>query len=126
MGQKRVYKRVESLVEVEFMSDASGVTTIIRTKTRDISAGGLKVYLNYVLNPGDRMQLLITIPNTKKKINPIGEVVRSDLIAVVGDRGEEMLYATRFKLIKTAPEEKNAITRYVFDCRKEAQNAKNK
>jgi len=56
MVQKRVYKRIEDLVEIEFISESSGATTIIRTKTRDISAGGVKVYLNHQLQQMHRMQ----------------------------------------------------------------------
>lgn len=124
MVQKRVYKRIEDLVEVEFMSDFSGTTTIIRTKTRDISAGGVKVYLNHQLQQAHRMQLTITLPHVKDIVKTEAEVVCSDLIGVVGDKGEEMLFETRFKFIKMSPQVKNAITRYVFECRRKSHNAK--
>ena len=126
MPQKRVYKRIEDLVEVEFMSDSSGATTIIRTKTRDISAGGVKVYLNHKLLEAHRMQLSITLPHTKDVLKTEAEVVSSDLIGVVGDIGEEMLVETRFKFIKMSPKAKNAITRYVFECRRKTHEAKAK
>ena len=124
MGQKRVYKRIDDLVEVEFISDTSGATTIIKTKTRDISAGGIKVCLNHSLPKTQRMQLSITLPHTKDIIKAEAEVVTSDLIGVVGDSGEEKLFETRFKFIKMFPEVKNAITRYVFDCRRKSLEAK--
>ena len=126
MGQKRVYKRIEDFVEVEFMSDSSGATTIIRTKTRDISAGGVKVYLNYKLLKTHRMQLLITLPHTHDVVKTEAEVVSSELIGVVGDKGEAMLVETRFKFIKLSPEIKNVITRYVFECRRKTHDAKAK
>lgn len=124
MTQKRVYKRIDDLVEVEFMSDVAGTTTIIRTKTRDISAGGVKVYLNHQSQKGYKMQLSVTLPHTKEIVKAEAEVVRSDLIGVVGDKGEEMLFETRFKFVKIPPEVKNAITRYVFACRRKAHDAK--
>lgn len=124
MGQKRVYKRIDDLVEVEFISDTSGTTTIIKTKTRDISAGGIKVYLNHSLKKAQKMQLAITLPHTNDVIKAEAEVVRSDLIGVVGDSGEEKLFETRFRFAKMSPEVKNAITRYVFDCRRKAHEAK--
>ncbi len=126
MVQKRVYKRIEDLVEVEFVSDSAGATTIIRTKTRDISAGGIKVYLNHKLLKAHRMQLSITLPHTKSVIKAEAEVVSSDLVGVVGDKGEEMLVETRFKFIKISPEAKNAITHYVFECRRKTHEAKAK
>lgn len=126
MDQKRVYKRLEDLVEVEFVSDSSEATTIIRTKTRDLSAGGIKVYLNHKLSIGEKMQLTIGIPKSKEPIKTEAEVVSSELIGVVGDKGEEMLYATRFKFGKTSLAAKNAITAYVFECRKESLDAKYK
>ncbi|MCK4994592.1 MAG: PilZ domain-containing protein [Candidatus Omnitrophica bacterium] len=124
MTQKRVYKRIDDLVEVEFVSNTSGTTTIIRTKTRDISAGGIKVYLNHPLPKAQRMQLSITLPHTKDIIKAEAEAVRSDLIGVVGDSGEEKLFETRFKFAKTSPEVKNVITRYVFECRRKAHDVK--
>jgi len=42
----------------------------------------------------------------------------------VGDKGEEMLFETRFKFVKMSPEGKNAITRYVFECRRKSHEAK--
>ncbi|MFH1062824.1 MAG: PilZ domain-containing protein [Candidatus Omnitrophota bacterium] len=126
MDQKRVYKRIEDLVEVEFVSSASEVTTIIRTKTRDISAGGIKVYLNHKLSSGDKMQMSIVLPKNKEPIKAEAEVINSELIGVIGDKGEEMLYATRFKFSKTSLEVKNLITAYVFACRKKSLNAKYK
>jgi c-di-GMP-binding flagellar brake protein YcgR len=126
MEQKRVYKRIEDLIEVEFVSTASGVQTIIRTKTRDISAGGIKVFLNHRLNPGARMQLVITLPGVKKTVEAEAEVVSSYLIGVVGDSGQEMLYETRFKFARTPPEAKNIITRYVYECRKKTLDARSK
>lgn len=126
MAQKRVYKRLEDLVEIEFISNAEHATTIIRTKTRDISAGGVKVYLNHPLQKSHKMQLSITLPHTKNVVKAEAEVVRSDLIGVVGDKGEEMLFETRFKFEKMSPEVKNAITRYVFECRRKSHDAKAK
>ncbi len=126
MGQKRVYKRIEDLVEVEFISNSSEVTTIIRTKTRDLSAGGVKVYLNHKLKSGDKMQLAVTLPKNKEPIKAEAVVVDSELIGVIGDKGEEMLYATRFKFGKTSLAAKNSITAYVFECRKKSLDAKYK
>ncbi|MBU1044799.1 MAG: PilZ domain-containing protein [Candidatus Omnitrophica bacterium] len=126
MDQKRVYKRIEDLVEVEFISSVSEVTTIIRTKTRDISAGGIKVYLNHRLSSGDKMQMSIILPKSKEPIKAEAEVVSSELIGLIGDKGEEKLYATRFKFGKISLETKNKITAYVFECRKNTLKAKYK
>jgi c-di-GMP-binding flagellar brake protein YcgR len=124
MEQKRVYRRIEDLIEVEFVSDSQGSTTIIRTKTRDISAGGIKVYLNHKLKSGAKMQLSILLPKAKEPVKVEAEVVSSELIGVVGDRGEEMLYETRFKFGKGSGEAKSKITAYVFECRKRSLDAK--
>ena len=126
MAQKRVYKRIDDLVDIEFISSASAVRTIIRTKTRDISAGGVKVYLNHRSKIGHKMHLSIILPYSKEAIKAEAEVVLSDLIGVVGDKGEEMLFETRLKFLKMLPEVKNAITRYVFECRRKAHDAQAK
>ncbi len=126
MEQKRVYKRIEDLIEVEFISKASGVETIIRTKTRDISAGGIKVFLNKRLNSADQMELKITLPGEKKTVTTKAAVVDSYLIGVVGDSGQEMLYETRLKFIGLDPDAKNVITHYVYECRKAALDARYK
>lgn len=124
MVQKRVHMRIEDLVEVELTSNAADVTTIMRTKTRDISAGGVKVYLNHMLNPGDRLQLAITLPNKKESIKTEAEVVSSDLIGVIGDRGEAKLYETRLKFIKIDAEAKKKIIQHVYHCRRQSHIAR--
>jgi len=124
MDQKRVYKRVEDLVEVEFVSEASGVTTTMRTKTLDIGAGGVKVYLNHQLASGQEMELKIMLPAAKEQIVCNAEVITSDLVGVVGDKGQEALYMTRFKFSKIEMEDKNKITHHVYECRKRAHDAK--
>ena len=126
MDQKRIHIRLEDLVEVEFTAKATGVTTIIRTKTRDISGGGVKVYLNQRLIPTSKMQLKITLPDSKKVISAAGEVVSSELIGVVGDIGEEKLFETRFKFANMDQKSKKEVIRYVYDCRKRKMNAAKK
>ena len=123
MEQKRVYKRIEDLIEVEFTADSSGAMTIIKTKTRDISAGGIKVYLNHRLQAGDKMHLSIKLPHDLDIIRSEAEVICSDLIGVIGDKGQEMLYETRFSFRTMPPELKNQITRYIYACRQQKLNA---
>ncbi|MBU4305368.1 MAG: PilZ domain-containing protein [Candidatus Omnitrophica bacterium] len=124
MQAKRVYMRIEDFVDVEFTSTKSGVTTIIKTKSRDISAGGIKVYLNTRLAPGLKMHVNITLPGKITVIHAEAEAVKSDLIGVVGDEGKELLYETRFKFVNMDVEAKKMITQYVYDCRKKAYAAK--
>lgn len=118
MEQKRLHVRLEDLVEVEFSSTLSGVTTIIRTKTRDISGGGVKVYLNHRLNHGEKMQLKIKIPDVKKIIQTDGQVISSELIGVIGDEGKETLYETRFKFNQIKQEYKKEIIAYIYECKR--------
>ncbi|MBI4844906.1 MAG: PilZ domain-containing protein [Candidatus Omnitrophica bacterium] len=118
MEQKRKHMRVEDLVEVEFVSVASEATVIIKTKTRDIGAGGVKVYLNHRIFPGTKLQLNIKIPNEKTDIQSEAEVISADLIGVIGDKGQERLYETRLKFIKMEAQDKNKIIRHVYGCRR--------
>jgi len=122
MGQKRVHKRLQDLVEVEFTSMATDVTMIIKTKTRDISAGGVKVYLNHQFVHDEIMKLKIKLPNNKI-INTEAVVIDSEVIGVITDKGEEHLYETRFKFPKMDPDSKNEIIHYIYNCRKQEQDA---
>ncbi|MFH2137355.1 MAG: PilZ domain-containing protein [Candidatus Omnitrophota bacterium] len=125
MDQKRVYLRLEDLVEIEFSVELAGVTTIMKTKTRDISAGGAKVYLTHNLHPQDIMHAKIFLPEGKF-VQIDAEVVSSELIGVVGDTGENYLYETRFKFIGTDAKARNELIQYIYDCRKKKTDAKNK
>ncbi|MFH1460215.1 MAG: PilZ domain-containing protein [Candidatus Omnitrophota bacterium] len=126
MEQKRVYRRIEGFVKVECISHACGVTTVMTTQTRDIGAGGVKVYLNYSFKPKNKIQLKITLPveYNQPVINTESEVITSNLIGVIGDTGEEKLYETRFKFTKIDLNAKQAITHYVYDWRKKKRKAK--
>lgn len=124
MEPKRVYKRIEDLIEVELTLESSGA--ILKTKTRDISAGGIKVYLNRKLQINNMISLSITLPHNKGVIQSVAKVIASDLIGVVGDKGQEMLYETRFSFRTMSPELKNKITRYIYACRKQKLDAEDK
>lgn len=126
MEQKRVHMRIEDLVDVEFFSNSAGVTTIFRTKTRDISAGGLKAYLTQKLNPKNRMQLKIILPESKKVIQTEAEVVSSEVVGLIGDSGKETLYETRFKFIKINIDSRKEIIDYVYECKRRKHKAMQK
>jgi len=126
MEQKRLHMRIEDLVDVEFSSTISGVTTIIKTKTRDISAGGLKVYLTQRLNPQEKMKLKISLPEGRKNIETEAAVISSELMGLIGDSGKETLYETRFKFTDISAELKTEIIHYVYECRRRKQQAMQK
>lgn len=115
--QKRVFMRLEDFIEAEFSLEKSGVTTIIKTKTRDISAGGLKVYLTHKLKVSDAMKVTLFLSGTKKVINAEATVVACDLIGVVGDVGEDELFETRFKFAPLAATDRTVLIKYIYDRR---------
>lgn len=123
MEPKRVYKRIEDLIEVELDLRLLGEDKILKTKTRDISAGGIKVYLNHKLHTNNMVKLSIKLPYDKGIIKSEAQVIGSELIGVVGDKGQEMLYETRFSFRTMPPELKNQITRYIYACRKQKLDA---
>ncbi|MCP4650518.1 MAG: PilZ domain-containing protein [PVC group bacterium] len=124
MKQKRVYVRIEDFIEVECSSEESGVVTIFKTKTRDISAGGIRVYLTHKLYPQDEMRLKITLPGYRRYISAEASVVISELIGVVGDKGQDELYETRFKFKKMNAEARTDLIHYIHKCKKKRMDAK--
>lgn len=126
MEQKRIHKRIEDLVEVEIILESSGVTETFKTKTRDLSAGGVKVFLNRRLPVEDELKMKITLPDTKKIVGTKAVVVRAELMGVVGDTGKEHLYETRFKFTHLGAEDSSTIIHYIYNCRKREQEANRK
>ena len=116
--QKRVHRRVDDPLEVEFVSSAPGVTTIIKTTTLDISAGGVKAYLNHCYEPGTVMYLNIKLPDNGKSIDAEVEVVSAEKEKVFLDGGEGVLFETRFKFLHIDVETRKEIIQYVYEFRK--------
>ncbi len=108
-------KRVEVLIDVELISEKAGVPVTIKSKTRDISAGGMKVYLTIKLPKKEEMAVQLLLPN-KTTVTGEAVVVDSPLIGVVGDKGQDYLYETRFQFQKMSAEEKQKIIKYVHSA----------
>ena len=117
MVQKRVFIRLEDFIEVEFSLEKAGITTIIKTKTRDISAGGVKVYLTHRLHVSDVMKVVLSLFGINQVINAEATVVACELIGVVGDVSEYQLYETRFKFIPLNANDRTALIKYIYDRR---------
>ena len=124
--QKRMHSRIEDLVDVDIKSKIPGLKPVIKTKTRDISAGGMKVFLHKYVLAGKKVTLEISLPGASNSIIAEAEVVNSDIVAVVGDVGREVLYETRFEFTKITAKERKEIIRYVYETRKKRHQAKTK
>ena len=123
MDQKRAYRRIDDPVDVDFISSAPGVTTIIKTSTLDIGAGGIKVYLNHKYAAGVRMCLKMKLPEMNKTVEAEVEVLLATRANVLLDSGREVLYETRFKFVEIDMQTKRDIIAYVYEFRKK-QNLK--
>ncbi|MCM8812558.1 MAG: PilZ domain-containing protein [Candidatus Omnitrophica bacterium] len=126
MEQKRVHMRLEDFVAVELEDAAAQAHISIRTKTRDISAGGLKVYLHAKLLPGQRMNACLTLPDNGARLECRVKVVSSELIGVISDAGEQCLYQTGFTFERLPAAQKQEIIRYIYACRRKSQMARKK
>ncbi|MBU0634445.1 MAG: PilZ domain-containing protein [Candidatus Omnitrophica bacterium] len=126
MEQRRIHKRIEDLVEVEFILESAGVTETFKTKTRDLSAGGVKVFLNRRLPADEEMKMKVTLPDAKKTVETKAVVVSSELTGVVDDTGKDHLYETRFKFTHLRAEDASDIIHYIYNCRKREQEANRK
>ncbi len=119
--QKRVHRRIDDPLEIELVSSAPGVTTIIRTTSLDISAGGFKAYLNHHYRPSTRMYLNLKMPEGGREINAEVEVVAAEKKTVFLDGGKEVLFETRFKFLQIDVDTQKNIIEYVYEFRRKTR-----
>ncbi len=124
MKPKRLHRRLDDFIDVLISFEKTKENIVkINSKTCDISAGGIRIYLGTRFKIGTKVQVVVVLSKKNKILDPAAEIVDVKLVGVIGDRGEQRVYDTRIKFCKIGAVQKSEIIRYVYACDKKRREA---
>ena len=84
-----------------------------RTLTKNISAGGVLVVTSQLHKPGEQLEIEVQLPDFKKPVTFLGEVVWSTPIGGPKKRYEDPTAETGIRIIQIDPSTRTLILQYV-------------
>ena len=109
-SERRQFVRVESSMPVMYWLSPTGDVAPRRSLTKNISGGGVCLYLEEPLLPGTRLQVHMRLPEDGRSFPFTAEVAWCDAPKADGAGGPSVMAGLRF--IEIAPEDQRAIIRY--------------
>jgi len=82
--------------------------------TKDISGGGICLFSDRVLPPGDRLQVAMKLPDREQPVNFIAEVVWSEPYEVIGKGGRQRSVEVGVRFLEIAPHDQTAVMQHVI------------
>lgn len=110
MQEQRQFVRLDTRLGVTYQVAGSPVSSV----TKDISAGGICVFLNDVLQPGTSLRIEIQLPERPQPIAFIGEVAWCDSYEIVGRGQRERSIEAGIKFSQIDPQDRQTILQHVI------------
>ncbi|MFH0731493.1 MAG: PilZ domain-containing protein [Candidatus Omnitrophota bacterium] len=85
MKDNRKHKRQNRQLDVTYSCAKGPLIIESKTKTKDISAGGIRLPLDEALKVADRVRLAITLPWQRQPIDAIAKVVWASSRPIAGE-----------------------------------------
>jgi c-di-GMP-binding flagellar brake protein YcgR len=112
MEERRRFVRLDTRLDVTY--------TVLPTAqaqhatTKDISGGGICLFSDRVLQPGDRLQVAMKLPDREQPVNFIAEVVWSEPYEVIGKGGRQRSVEVGVRFLEIAPNDQAAVMQHVI------------
>ena len=85
-----------------------------RTTARDISAGGLRLFMDHPLALGAQLQVALRLPGREQPVNAIAEIVWSEESETTsGGAGPQRSVEVGVRCLEISPQDQNAITQFI-------------
>ncbi|OGX02994.1 MAG: hypothetical protein A3G87_05015 [Omnitrophica bacterium RIFCSPLOWO2_12_FULL_50_11] len=101
---QRSFPRVQAKCDIRILQSAGG---IIRTKTENLGAGGVRVILEQELEKLSRVHLRVTLPGSSTSFHCDGRIVWT--VRSTEPRLHQVAYDTGIEFLNLRPEDKDAI-----------------
>jgi|GEM_PF-641230 c-di-GMP-binding flagellar brake protein YcgR len=115
MSERRKYLRLGSALNAKYSvlskEEESRKTEAV---TKDISAGGIRIFLKEAFKPGTKLHLEISLPDESAPVNFIAEVVWQQEVK----DGNKSEMDTGLKYIEVSTIDRQKLTKHILDCLK--------
>lgn len=112
MPERRRFIRLDARVKVEYRVVESEQTKI-NSFTKNVSQGGICLFLNISLTKGTLLDLKLYLPEEKEPIQTVGKIVWIELFEV-GDKTSKEQYEAGIEFMNINDADRVKIGRYVF------------
>lgn len=110
MEDKRHFSRLDVQVKVEYQILDSAQDKM-KSFTKNVSQGGICLFLNSFLDKGTLLDLKLFLPDKKEPIHAAGKIVWIEKFEI-GDSKEELEAGIEF--IDIADDDRHRIDKYIF------------
>lgn len=111
MDERRRFVRFASRVEVAYTELPSGVPQ--RTIARDISAVGLRLFMDKPLALGAQLQVALRLPGREQPVNAIAEIIWSEASETFGRGESQRSIEVGAHCTEISPQDQDAITQFI-------------
>ena len=112
MEERRRFVRLDTRLDVTYT--VLPATRAQQAVTKDIGGGGICIFSEQVLKPGDQLQVSMKLPNHDKAVNFTAEVAWSEPYEVIGKGGRQRSVEVGVRFVEIAPQDQDAIMQYVI------------
>ncbi|MBI4343749.1 MAG: PilZ domain-containing protein [Candidatus Omnitrophica bacterium] len=112
MEERRQFARLDTRIEVT----CRAVTTAPpqRMVTKNVSAGGICIFVEQELAPGTHLEVSMTLPDRPKPVQFTGEVVWSEAYEIISKTHRKRAVEAGIKFIAIDPKALDALMQYVI------------
>ena len=111
MEERRQFVRFVSRMDVAYTLLPAGVAQ--RTTARDISAGGLRLFMDHPLALGAQLQVALRLPGREQPVNAITEIVWSEESETFGRGESQRSVEVGVRCLEISPQDQEAITQFI-------------
>ena len=115
MEERRKYVRLDTRLKITYTVLKDKRNSSLSTETRDISGGGIRLFLAEGVPVGALLQLTILLPEDTKPIVSIGKVVWLEEFSILHSQKQEgKLLEAGIEFTEIDPKDRDRIIKYVI------------
>ena len=111
MEERRRFVRFASRMDVAYTLLPAGVAQ--RTIARDISAGGLRLFMDRPLALGAQLQVALRLPGREQPVNAIAQIVWSEESETFGGGESQRSVEVGVRCLEISPQDQEAVTQFI-------------
>jgi len=112
MEERRRFVRLDTRLDVTYTVLPAAQTQ--QATTKDISGGGICLFSDRALQPGDHLQVAMKLPDREAPVNFIAEVVWSESYEMIGKGGRQRSVEVGVRFVEIAPQDQDAVMQHVI------------
>ena len=112
MEERRRFVRLDTRLDVTYSVLPSGGK--IHAVTKDISGGGICLFVDRVLRAGTSLQVSMKLPGQEQPANFTAEVVWCEPYEVIGKTERQRAVEIGVRFVEISPQDREAVLRHVI------------